>query len=262
MKQVINNSLVALGLAFIAATLTLGIVKAFPSGWRVPFYNDGRAMISNGPGEGLHTGVSAQAIDFIPMDTWLSTGDVRAAHSGTIKVASFYSCPGNVLAIEQSAGGNASFYYHLSAFYVAVNQSVSRGTIVADFGNTGSCSEGAHLHFEGRSGVNWGNWPGSGTPIVVKDLRGIGWYPWWPHPDRYSGFVVQSTSHNLSNCSYDTTIDVRWPPAAQVVGGGAIDGYSWSWTTSSTTWFFARSCQHGIYDKRDLYQALDLSKYW
>jgi hypothetical protein len=52
MKHTIKNSLFALGLAFIAIILTLTIARAFPSGWRVPFYNDGRAMISNGPGEG------------------------------------------------------------------------------------------------------------------------------------------------------------------------------------------------------------------
>jgi murein DD-endopeptidase MepM/ murein hydrolase activator NlpD len=145
------------------------------------------------------------------MDTWASNSDVRAAHAGIVKVATTYPCPGKVLAIEQTAGGNASFYYHLSSFNVSVNQSVSRGAIVADYDNTGTCTNGAHLHFEARSGVNWSNPLGSGTAIVVKDLRGIGWYPWWPHPDRYSGFVVQSTSHNLSSCSYDTTIDVRWP---------------------------------------------------
>lgn len=192
-------------------------------------------MISNGPGEGLHTGVSAQAIDFLPMDTWASTGDVRAAHSGTVKVVTTYSCSGKTIAIEQTAGGNASFYYHLSSFNVSVNQSVSRGTIIADYDNTGSCTSGAHLHFEGRSGVNWSNPTTSGTPIVTKDMRGIGFYPWWPHPDRYSGFVVQSTSHTLGVCSTDRTIDVRWPPASGVVGGGNIDGYSWSWSTSSTT---------------------------
>jgi hypothetical protein len=28
---------------------------------------------------------------------------------------------------------------------------------------------------------------------------------------------------------------VRWPPASSVVGGGNIDGYSWVWSTSSST---------------------------
>lgn len=211
------------------------LVWAFPAGWRIPFYNDGRARVTNGPGEGLHTGVSAQAMDFAAHDTWATTKDVRAAHAGTVKLARFYTCPGNVVAIEQTSGGNASFYYHLEASIVSEGQVVSRGQHVADYDNSGSCSGGPHLHFEARSGVNWSNPLNTGTPVVTKDLRGIGFYPWWPNASRNSGFVVQSTSHTFEVCSTNRNIYARWPLYTWVVGGTYIDGYSWSWTTSSST---------------------------
>jgi murein DD-endopeptidase MepM/ murein hydrolase activator NlpD len=192
-------------------------------------------MISNGPGEGYHTGVDAEAIDYVPMDTWLSNGNVRAAHAGTVKYASYHSCAGNIVGIQQS-DGKASLYYHLkdNSILVKVNDSVSKGKLIADFGNTGSCSDGAHLHFTARSSVTWSNPTGSGTSINVRDLRGTGWYAWWPLDSHFSGYIVQSTSHSGS-CSYDRTIDVRWPAASSVVGGYDIDGYSWQWSTSSST---------------------------
>lgn len=221
-------------IASIATFAFVTIVWAFPSGWRIPSYNDGRAMISNGPGEGMHTGSSAGAIDFLPMDTWSTTKDVRSASPGTVKFATTYSCSGVTLGI-QDTNGRSSFYYHLSSVFVAVGQSVARDEVVADYDNTGSCTTGPHLHFEGRSMVNWDNPLGSGTPLTLKDLRFVGWYPWWPNPDRFSGFVVQSTSHSVTNCSTDRTVDIRWPVWSSVVGGSFIDGYSWSWTTSSSS---------------------------
>lgn len=141
---------------------------------------------------------------------------------------------GERIGIEQ-ADLKASLYYHLSSDTVSPEQAVSRGKVIGYWDNTGSCSEGAHLHFVARQSVNWSNPIGSGTPIVVSDLRGTGWYAWWPLDSHNSGYVVQSTSHTIGQCSTDRTIDVRWPETWWVTGGGDIDGYSWSWTTGSST---------------------------
>jgi murein DD-endopeptidase MepM/ murein hydrolase activator NlpD len=210
----------------------------FPTGWRIPFYNDGRARITAGPGEGGHTGASAKAIDFVAMDTWASTKDVRSTSPGTVKIAANYVCAGRTVAIEDS-NKNASFYYHLESWSVSVGQPVARGQVIGKWDNTTggdpTCSTGPHLHFAGRNSVNWSLPLSSGTPLNIKDLRFVGWYPWWPNPNRDSGFVVQSTSHNVTWCTTDRTIDVRWPPASSIIGGSNIDGYSWAWTTSSTT---------------------------
>lgn len=246
MKRVLLKSFIMLGSLVLEATVLVTVAFGgfnsqtiqFPTGWRIPFYNDGRAMISNGPGEGGHTGPSAQAIDFVPMDTWLSTKDVRSTSPGTVKITAEYPCAGRTVAVEDG-NLNSSFYYHLESWSVSPGQSVARGQVIAKYDNTTGgrpeCSTGPHLHFEGRNVVDWSQPLTSGTPLNIKDLRFVGWYPWWPNPDRYSGFVAQSTSHNVSSCSTDRTIDVRWPPASGVVGGSNIDGYSWSWTTSSLT---------------------------
>lgn len=214
----------------------VGVGYAFPTGWRILFYNDGRARISNGPGEGLHTGPSAQATDFVAYDTWLSTKDVRSPFAGTVKLATSYLCPGKTVGLQDSAS-NAAFYYHLASWSVSVGQSVARGQVIGDYDDTGERSDGLHLHFEGRNSVNWSNPLNTGTPLVIRDLRGVGWFPWWPNELRNSGFVVQSTSHSVTGCSPDRTIDVRWPLAAGQTWPGHeyVDGYSWSWSTSSTS---------------------------
>lgn len=243
MRQV-RRIAISIAMALLASLVVFVLAAyafptAFPTGWRIPFYNDGRALISNGPGEWLHTGPSAQAIDFLAMDTWASTKDVRSPFAGTVKLATTYTCPGKTVGVQDSAS-NGALYFHLASWSVSVGQSVARGQVIADYDTTGlypDCISGAHLHFEGRNSINWSNPLNTGTPLVIKDLRGIGWYPWWPNVDRYSGFVVQSTSHSVTSCSTDRTIDVRWPLASGQTWPGHefVDGYSWSWTTSSTS---------------------------
>jgi hypothetical protein len=235
MKRILHRFILAITFAFLATGVFVGLVRAYPSGWLLPMYNEGRAVISNGPGEGQHTGVDTQAIDyFSPGDNWYTNRNVHASNAGTVKVSQWDSCAGNILGIEQ-ADLKASLYYHLSSDSVSPGNIVTRGQNVADWGGTGTCADGDHLHFVARQSVDWAHPLSSGTPIVVSDLRGTGWYAWWPLDTHMSGYVVQSTSHILDQCSTDRTIDVRWPPISWVVGGGDIDGYSWSWTTSSSS---------------------------
>lgn len=217
------------------------VPSPFPSGWRLPFYNDGRARITAGPGQGYHTGDSAEAIDFVAADTWATTLDVRATAAGTARAVINHPCAGWTVGIEHS-NLNASVYEHLASGSILVSpgQSVSRGQVIADWDNSGSCTTGGHLHFEAKYNVNWGDPTGSGSPVSVRDLRGIGWYPWWPNTSRDSGLVVQSTSHTFGVCTSDITIDVRWLAKGYSQrfderAGNFIDGYSWQWSTSSTT---------------------------
>lgn len=170
LKPILVFALLAMEMT-VLVTVAWGAVNSgsvrspFPTGWRIPFYNDGRARITAGPGEGGHTGASAKAIDFVAMDTWASTKDVRATSPGTVKLATTYDCPGKTVAIEDS-NKNASFYYHLASWSVSPGQSVARGQVIADWDNTGTCTTGPHLHFEGRNSVNWSLPLSSGKSVV------------------------------------------------------------------------------------------------
>ncbi len=236
MKHRIIKITALLALLAVEVLVFTTAVYAYPSGWLLPMYNDGRAVISDGPGEGDHQNVDGQAIDYLSFaDPWFNSRDVRAAHAGTVLFSQFDSCAGHVVWIKQT-DGKSSLYFHLLSRAVTVGNSVSRGQVIGDWGGIlGSCQMGAHLHFTARTGVNSSNPIYTGTPIVISNFPGTGWYPWWPELNHNSGYVVQSTSHSIISCSYDRTVDVRWPPTSWVTGGTDIDGYSWQWTTSSTT---------------------------
>lgn len=77
---------------------------------------------------------------------------VYAADSGVVTMAQggYNYGYGNVIQIDHG-NGYSTLYAHLSAYFVAVCQSVNAGEQIATSGNTGN-SQGAHLHFEVRQG--------------------------------------------------------------------------------------------------------------
>jgi murein DD-endopeptidase MepM/ murein hydrolase activator NlpD len=70
---------------------------------------------------------------------------VPAIADGVAIRVPYSSCLGNVLVIRHP-DGMYSGYSHLSAIHVGDGESVSRGQIVANVGNTGTCTTGPHLH--------------------------------------------------------------------------------------------------------------------
>ena len=73
---------------------------------------------------------------------------IRAADSGTVRVASMNGGYGNYTCIAHSAS-LSSCYAHQSRFAVSVGQNVSKGQVIGYVGCTGFCF-GDHLHFEVR----------------------------------------------------------------------------------------------------------------
>ncbi len=73
---------------------------------------------------------------------------IRAADSGTVRVASMNGGYGNYTCIAHSAS-LSSCYAHQSRFAVSVGQNVSKGQVIGYIGCTGFCF-GDHLHFEVR----------------------------------------------------------------------------------------------------------------
>jgi murein DD-endopeptidase MepM/ murein hydrolase activator NlpD len=73
---------------------------------------------------------------------------IRAADSGTVRIASSYGGYGNYTCVQHTAT-LSTCYGHQSSFAVGIGQNVSQGQVVGYTGCTGLCF-GPHLHFEVR----------------------------------------------------------------------------------------------------------------
>lgn len=72
---------------------------------------------------------------------------LRAANSGTVIAVSYQYAGGYYIAIDHG-GGFSTRYFHLSAQYVKVGQTVARGELIGRTGSSGAAVTGPHLHFE------------------------------------------------------------------------------------------------------------------
>lgn len=77
---------------------------------------------------------------------------VRAADSGTVRVAGWMGGYGNYICIQHTSS-MSTCYGHNSSIRVSVGQQVKQGQIIAASGNTGH-STGPHVHFEVRINGN------------------------------------------------------------------------------------------------------------
>ncbi len=120
-------------------------------GFRLPF--TGWRYVTQGPTCGTHTGGYLEAIDY-----GLAEGEnVKSTGDGTVYFAGWANdCGGNTVSISHGGTVFTSHYKHLREFRVSSGQSVSKGQVIALSGNTGSCTDGPHLHFEVR--VNYGDY--------------------------------------------------------------------------------------------------------
>lgn len=73
---------------------------------------------------------------------------VRAADTGTVRIASWMGGYGNYICIQHTSS-MSTCYGHNSRLMVNVGQSVRQGQVIAASGNTGA-STGPHVHFEVR----------------------------------------------------------------------------------------------------------------
>lgn len=93
------------------------------------------------------------------MDVWVGVGTpVYAPAAGIIHNLSD-SCGGLVIGVQHDANYTTAFA-HMSSMAVRPGQQVTAGELIGYSGESGSCVNGAHLHFEVRVGPNpnmWGN---------------------------------------------------------------------------------------------------------
>ena len=105
-------------------------------------YQTGGAMWSSGS----HTGVDFHAASGTP---------VHAVGSGTVVEAGWGGAYGNNVVIKMN-DGTYTQYGHMSSLGVTVGQAVTPGQQIGLSGSTGN-SSGPHLHFEARSGEEYGS---------------------------------------------------------------------------------------------------------
>ena len=103
---------------------------------------------------GKHTGC-----DFaVPIGT-----PVLAVADGKIENANWGKSYGNQ--VVQKVDGGWVIYAHLNALRCKPGQTLKKGQIVGESGNSGN-STGPHLHFEMRDNIRWS----AGKPIDPKDI--------------------------------------------------------------------------------------------
>jgi murein DD-endopeptidase MepM/ murein hydrolase activator NlpD len=156
-------------------------------------------------------------------DYALNYENVRAAAEGTVSLASLDTvnpCFGQTVLINHP-NGYTTRYSHLSAIYVSAGQSVARGQVIAQSGNTG-CSSGPHLHFGVYITSSW-------TAIDPWGWSGAGGDPWASDQGNlwstgYAQFPLPWAPTNVSAIAGDRSATVRWS-APSFDGGNPISIY-------------------------------------
>ncbi|WP_271396530.1 peptidoglycan DD-metalloendopeptidase family protein [Salinicoccus roseus] len=88
------------------------------------------------------------------MDFAMPVGtEIRALTDGTVEATNWDAQGGgNTITIAEPNNEYYQFYMHLSQFIVSAGETVSAGDVIGLSGNTGSGSEGPHLHFQRMEG--------------------------------------------------------------------------------------------------------------
>lgn len=216
---------------------TAPAAMAAPAGYQIPFF--GKAAITNGPGMGLHTNRSGEAIDYTPRYGWWNY--VTSAQAGTVVVSrNVGEGFGHVIVIRHGDSATYSYYAHLLERYVNEGTVVSRGQNIGKVGSSGCPGCAVHLHFESRTGVTEPvtdyNLYNTGTAVSIRDVKGNGWFPWYPTNGRDSGLVAYSPNYPKGQCvPVSAPVTVIWPKPSEISGGPYIAGFSYEFSTSVTT---------------------------
>ncbi len=157
-------------------------------------------------------------------DYALNYEPVLAAADGVVRLAGSdpnNPCFGQTILIDH-LNGYTTRYAHLSQIYVSVGQTLSRGQLIAQSGNTG-CSSGPHLHFGVYITSSWtaiDPWGWSGAP---------GADPWPSDPGNlwltgYAQFPLPGAPTNVVAIPGVTMVYISWNPPS-FSGGTSITNY-------------------------------------
>ncbi|HET9892252.1 MAG TPA: peptidoglycan DD-metalloendopeptidase family protein, partial [Mycobacterium sp.] len=154
----------------------------------------------------------------------LNYENVLAAADGVVQLAgsdSINPCFGQTIILNHP-NGYSTRYAHLSQIYVGAGQSVARGQVIAQSGNTG-CSSGPHLHFGAYITSSWtaiDPWGWWGAP---------GADPWGDPADLWltgsAQFPLPSAPTNVQAIAGNASVTVSWAPPS-FNGGSGISSYT------------------------------------
>ena len=150
--------------------------------------------------------------------------NILASADGVVRIAGIDSinpCFGQTITVDH-LNGFTSRYAHLSKIYVASGQSVSRGQVIAQSGNTG-CSSGPHLHFGVYITSSW-------TAVDPWGWTGAGGDPWPSDPGNlwltgYAQFPLPSAPSNVVAIPGIQSAQVSWTPPS-FTGGTPLTSYT------------------------------------
>ncbi len=149
-----------------SASITIGKPPGeCPSGWPINPNEASEAYISQGP---TTSGPRASHQGQEAVDISVYNGRaVHATHEGYVTAIKTTSCGGKEIDIEGMCEGIkfTSKYLHLKSIFVSVGQTISPNFIIGESDDTGSCSTGAHLHYEFK-GLKMQ------PPYIPRDVRG------------------------------------------------------------------------------------------
>jgi hypothetical protein len=101
------------------------------------------------------------------IDIGVNGATAIATHNGTVTVGES-ACGGRFVQIASSCGAPFSSYYgHLGSVSVSTGQKVTIGQVLGISDNTGSCSTGAHMHFQF---FDSGSIPTTQKPYLKRDI--------------------------------------------------------------------------------------------
>ncbi len=158
-------------------------------------------------------------------DYGLNYENVLAAADGTVRLAgtdSVNPCFGQTIIVDHP-NGFSTRYAHLSAIYVSPGQSVDRGQVIAQSGNTG-CSSGPHLHFGVYITSSWtaiDPWGWWGAPAAE---------PWPSDPGDLwltgtAQFPLPFAPTNVGAIAGNASATISWTPPS-FNGGTGITSYT------------------------------------
>ncbi len=219
--------------AVLAATLVPSTIQAGYIGWPCS------ATVTSpyGPRSSPCSGCSTFHYG---IDLGVASGTILGSPGdGTVTSYAYDSCAGNLMKIGYGGGWETRFL-HTSSRIVSVGASVSRNTSVAKSGNTGSCTTGAHLHFEVRKDGVAQSIPGSSGTWVSKNVdipknypglndTGVTYYDYTP--DVSANWIQSSYAPDrLGSVYYYRAVEAISDAAVFEIntsGTGSYDIYAW-----------------------------------
>ena len=159
-------------LRLVLVVAVLGILPGLAQAGRIIWPCSGSVTSKYGPRTSPCSGCSNYHHG---IDIGVGSGtNLGAPGNGTVQSYVWSSCGGNIHTTSYGNGWTTRFL-HCSASVVGAGTPVSRNTTIARSGNTGSCTTGAHLHFEVRKDGasqmipgNVGNWVTRGNEIAYE----------------------------------------------------------------------------------------------